>query len=286
MFLWSNNWKIIQVKPSYLFLILLALPIALFAQTDNVGAYLIKNDSCIGINENQCFPMHSVMKFPQALFVANYLEKNGLSLDSEVLVRREDLVSETWSPMLKMVDDETMFSFGELLSLSLQQSDNNACDILFEKCGSPMDVENYIKSIGFHDIKIRMTERQMHDNSTVAVENSCTPKAMADLLKWFYLHHSDTRSFRYVWDCMAACHTGEGRIPAAVPAGAIVVHKTGTGFLSPDGTSDMNDVGMVFLPDGQCFVVAVFVRNSNSETQVAEFVRQLLVTFPAPSDSK
>ena len=274
------------MKPSYLFLVLLAFPVVLFAQTDDVGACFIKGDTCIGINENQWFPMHSVMKFPQALFVVNYLEKNGLSLESEVLVRREDLVSETWSPMLKMVDDETMFSFGELLSLSLQQSDNNACDILFEKCGSPMDVENYIKSIGFHDIKIRVTERQMHDNPILAVENNCTPKAMADLLKWFYLHHSDTGSFRYVWDCMAACHTGEGRIPAAVPDSAIVVHKTGTGFPSPDGTSDMNDAGIVFLPDGQCFVVAVFVRNSNSETQVAGFVRQLLVTFPAPSDSR
>lgn len=274
------------MKTNLLLFILWAFSIALYAQTDNVGACLIKGDSCIGINENQCFPMYSVMKFPQALFVANYLEKNDIDLDAEVLVRRENMVSDTWSPMLKMVDDETMFSFGELLSLSLQQSDNNACDVLFEKCGSPMDVENYIKSIGFHDITIRMTERQMHDDLTLAVENSCTPKAMADLLKWFYLHHSDTRSFRYVWDCMAACHTGEGRIPAAVHAGANVVHKTGTGFPSPDGPSDMNDAGIVFLPDGQCFVVAVFVRNSNSETQVAEFVRQLLVTFPTPSDSK
>ena len=274
------------MKPKHLLFILLVFPIALFAQTDNVGACLIKNDSCIGINENRHFPMHSVMKFPQALFVANYLEKNGIGMDTEVFVRREDLMAETWSPMLEMVDDETAFSFGELLSLSLQQSDNNACDILFERCGSPSDVENYIKSIGFQDIQIRMTERQMHDNPAFAVENNCTPKAMARLVEWFYLHHNDTEFFRYVWDCMAACHTGEGRIPATVPNGAIVIHKTGTGFPSSEGLSDMNDVGMAFLPDGQCFVVTAFVRNSNSETQVAEIVSQLLVTFSTPSDSK
>lgn len=274
------------MKPSYLLLVLFAFPFALFAQKHNVGAYITKGDSCIGINENQRFPMHSVMKFPQALFVANYLEKNDIDLDTEVLVRREDLMSETWSPMLKMMDDEAMFSFGELLSLSLQQSDNNACDILFERCGSPSDVEVYIKSLGFQDIQMRMTERQMHDNPAFAIENNCTPKGMANLLEWFYLHRDDSKSFRYVWDCMAACHTGEGRIAAAVPDGAIVVHKTGTGFPSPEGTSDMNDVGVVFLPDGQCFVVAVFIRNSDSEIQVAEFVRQLLVTFATPSDSK
>ena len=274
------------MKPSRLILVLLVLPVALFAQKGNVGACFIKGDTCIMVNEDQSFPMHSVMKFPQALFVANYLEKNDLRLDSKVLVRREDLVSETWSPMLKMVDDEARFSFGELLSLSLQQSDNNACDILFERCGSPADVEDYIKSIGFQDIQIRMTERQMHDSPTFAVENNCTPKAMARLFEWFYHHHNDTESFRYVWDCMAACHTGEGRISAVVPDGAVVVHKTGTGFPSHEGASDMNDAGIVLLPDGQYFVVAVFVRSSNSETQVAEIVRQLLVASPTPSDSK
>ena len=274
------------MKPSRLILVLLALPVALFAQTGNVGACFIKGDTCIMVNEDQSFPMHSVMKFPQALYVANYLEKNDLRLDSQVLVRREDLVSETWSPMLKMVDDEARFSFGELLSLSLQQSDNNACDILFERCGSPADVEDYIKSIGFQDIQIRMTERQMHDSPTFAVENNCTPKAMARLFEWFYHHHNDTESFRYVWDCMAACHTGEGRIPAVVPDGAVVVHKTGTGFSSHEGASDMNDAGIVLFPDGQYFVVAVFVRSSNSETQVAEIVRQMLVASPIPSDSK
>lgn len=274
------------MKPKHLLFIVLVLPIALYAQTDNVGACIIKDDSCIGINENRHFPMHSVMKFPQALFVANYMEKNGIGLDTEVFVRREALMAETWSPMLEMVDDGTAFSFGELLSLSLQQSDNNACDILFEKCGSPKDVEDYIKSIGFQDIQIQMTERQMHENPTFAVENNCTPKAMASLFEWFYLHHSDTEFFLYVWDCMAACHTGEGRIPATAPDGAIVIHKTGTGFPSLEGTSDMNDVGMVLLPDGRSFVVAVFVRNSNSETEVAEIVRQLLVASSTLSDSK
>lgn len=259
---------------------------AVYAQTEHVGACLIRGDSCIGINQNQCFPMHSVMKFPQALFVANYLESNGIGLDAEVLVRREDLMTETWSPMLKMVDDETAFSFGELLSLSLQQSDNNACDILFERCGSPMNVENYIKSIGFLGVNIRMTERQMHDNPAFAAENNCTPKAMANLLEWFYFHRDDNRCFRFVWDCMASCHTGEGRIPAAVSKDTIVIHKTGTGFTSPEGTSDMNDVGVVLLPDGRFFILAIFVKDSVSETQLSEIASQLIATFPPPSDNK
>ena len=34
------------------------------------------------------------------------------------------------------------FTYSELLALSLQQSDNNACDILFERCGGPNTVDN------------------------------------------------------------------------------------------------------------------------------------------------
>jgi len=45
---------------------------------------------------------------------------------------------------------------------------------------------------------------------------------------------------------------------------------------------DMNDVGIVVFPNGQCFMVAVFIRNSDSETQVAETVKQLLVTYSTP----
>ena len=41
------------------------------------------------------------------------------------------------SPMLKTFENQRTFTYSELLALSLQQSDNNACDILFERCGSP-----------------------------------------------------------------------------------------------------------------------------------------------------
>jgi len=88
--------------------------------------------------------------------------------------------------------------------------------------------------------------------------------------------------FRYIWDCMTACRTGKKRIPVSVPDGAIVIHKTGTRFPSPEGMLDMNDVGIVVFPNGQCFMVAVFIRNSDSETQVAETVKQLLVTYSTP----
>ena len=50
------------------------------------GACIMRDGSVSGINEDERFAMHSVMKFPQALYVADYLSRNGLTLDDTVVV--------------------------------------------------------------------------------------------------------------------------------------------------------------------------------------------------------
>jgi beta-lactamase class A len=72
------------------------------------------------------------MKFPQALYVADFLIRSNFDLNTEVIVRKDELLQDTWSPMVKTFEGEKAFTYSELLALSLQQSDNNACDILFE----------------------------------------------------------------------------------------------------------------------------------------------------------
>ena len=41
----------------------------------------MRDGSVSGIKENERFAMHSVMKFPQALYVADYLSRKGVALD-------------------------------------------------------------------------------------------------------------------------------------------------------------------------------------------------------------
>ena len=75
-------------------LLFLIIPTLLFAQqkVEKYGAYMIRNDSVSGINENEHFAMHSVMKFPQALYVADYLSRKALSLDDTIVVNKADLM--------------------------------------------------------------------------------------------------------------------------------------------------------------------------------------------------
>ena len=240
------------------------------------GACIMRDGSISGINENERFAMHSVMKFPQALYVADYLSRKGLNLDDTIVVNKADLMQDTWSPMMKQFEGKKAFSYAELLEFSLGQSDNNACELLFKYCGKPKAVEEYMRGLGFHDINIRMTEEQLQKNPTKAIENSSTPDEMARLFEWFYQHKDDNQYLTFIWKTMANCSTGLKRIPAAIPTDARIVHKTGTGFPSPEGVQDMNDAGIILMPDGSHTIIAVFTTHSPSEEVIANIARQLL----------
>ncbi len=276
-------------------------PISDSTSPSSYGACIMHDGSVSGINMDERFAMHSVMKFPQALYVADYLSRKGLALDDTIVVDKADLMQDTWSPMLKRFEGKKVFSYAELLELSLAQSDNNACELLFKHCGKPKAVEKYMRKLGFYDIYVRMTEEQMHKNlarlrlsesramltsdlpsvsslehSSKAIENSSTPTEIARLFEWFYHHKDDNQYLTFIWKTMADCSTGLKRIPDAIPAGARIVHKTGTGFPSAEGLQDMNDAGIILMPDGSHAIIAVFTKQSPSEEVIADIARQLL----------
>ena len=246
------------------------------SDSTSYGACIMQNGSIVGINEDKPFAMHSVMKFPQALYVADYLSRKGLNLDDTIVVDKADLMQNTWSPMLKFFEGVKAFSYGELLELSLGQSDNNASELLFKFCGKPKAVEKYMRKLGFRDIHVRMTEEQMHKNPAKAIENSSTPTEMVRLFEWFHHHKDDNQYLTFIWKAMADCSTGLKRIPAAIPSDARIVHKTGTGFPSAEGGQDMNDAGIILMPDGNHVLIAVFTTHSPSEAVIADIARQLL----------
>lgn len=266
--------KSIKKLLSFLLVILLGFQ----AQAQRCGACIIKGDLDISYEgtADKRYEMNSVMKLPQAIYVAHFLDSCNISLDQRVTVKKQDLEQNTWSPMLKMIDVEREFSYGELLALSLQQSDNNACDLLFKLCGGPRDVQNYLRSLEFKNIRIKWTEKQMHSKPRRSRDNWCTPRDMAELLNWFYCERQSSPVLMYIWDLMLNCETGNNRIKAALPPGAKLAHKTGTGFSKGKTLKGINDVGIVVMPDGDFYPIAIFIKHTKREEEVAEIARILL----------
>lgn len=264
------------IKRISLFFTVLLLGFQVHAQ--RCGAFIIKGDRYISYegSADKRYEMNSVMKFPQAIYVAHYLDSFGISLNQRVTVKKQDLEQDTWSPMLKMIDEKREFSYGELLALSLQQSDNNACDLLFKLCGGPKDVQNYLRNMGFKDIRLKWTEKQMHIKPRRSRDNWCTPRDMAELLDWFYCERESSPTLMYIWNLMLNCETGNNRIKAALPPGATLAHKTGTGFSKGKTLRGINDVGIVVMPNGDFYPIAIFIKHTKREEEVAEIAKFLL----------
>lgn len=246
-------------------------------ETADYGTCMIRDGEAQGMRMDEPFAMHSVMKFPQALYAAEHMRRHSIALDDTIIVRKGQLMQDTWSPMLKMFDGDTRaFTYTELLQLSLTQSDNNACDLLFERLGNPKEVETYIHQIGFADIHIRHNEREMAANHALSLENSTTPRAIAGLFAWMYEHKNADKYMEFVWQAMTNCVTGMERLPAIVPQGATLAHKTGTGYRNTDHTQYRNDTGIIVMPDGSWCAIAVFAPHAREEADVARIARGLI----------
>ena len=73
---------------------------------------------------------------------------------------------------------------------------------------------------------------------------------------------------------MSQCRTGLSRIPGHIAdRAAMIVHKTGTGDITEGGRiMAVNDIGIVVLPDGSHFSLAVFIHDAGCPMSVCESV--------------
>lgn len=210
------------------------------------------------------YPMLSVFKFHQALAVCGWLRQGGIPLDTEVDVTPDMLQENTWSPLRDEHPQGGRFPYGTLLTYSLVQSDNNACDILFSLTGGPAMTDRYIRSLGVDGFDIECTEAMMHENLADCYRNRTTPLSAVLLLEKFLEERGRDGYSEFIWQAMTSCGTGRNRIPGRISAdGVTIAHKTGTGDIGPDGRIiGVNDIGVILLPDGTHISIAVFVSDA------------------------
>ena len=230
-------------------------------------AVLVNGTDTISINGKRDFPMMSVVKFPLALTVAQWIDANGMSLNDSISFSEKVLKEDTYSPMLKKYGKKrNTMTVRELLEWSLVESDNNAADILLNRVGGISGATKIMRKIGvFGDIEIGATEDDMHRDPYLSYLNRTTPLAMAQLLERFDTEMRNTSpSYSEIAAMLEQCRTGCDRLAAPLLSSNITIgHKTGTGFPTPNGRiSAVNDCGYVNLPDGTRYSIAVLVADS------------------------
>lgn len=237
------------------------------AKDANIGIAVLSDDGeIISVNGDEYFPMLSVYKFPQALSVANYCRDNGISLNDTIEIAAAEVRDNTYSPLREKYGIRDLrLPLAELLTNSIQFSDNNACDILFRLIGGPQYTDTFIKKLGFPVIRVKSTEDELHLDSGLCYANSATPVAMVSLLSYFDTTlRSSAPEYEYVAGLMETCSTGNDRLSVPITSDiGVLGHKTGTGDLNEDGRIiAINDVGFVHLSTGRRYYVAVFISDS------------------------
>lgn len=241
------------------------------------------------LNGDTLFPMASAYKVAVAGRIFALIDAGELRLDDQ-LALDPALASEGGIAWMFSRPGATL-STQRLLELMLQKSDNNATDVLVARAGGPQAISAFVTRLGVTGLRVdsdtvhllyramsihpmtgtfrqnvqaarradpQLAVRDMRDLPNLAFaiepEDTSTPKAMLDLLGAFQSGRAlSPDSTRRLFTIMANCETGKARIVGMLPPGTAVAHKTG----SLNGIG--NDVGIVRLPDGRRFSVAIFV---------------------------
>lgn len=250
-----------------------------------VGVAAIINDTdTIAVNNSSVYPMMSVFKLHQALAVCERLDRDGLTLDTLLTIRRDKLDPKTWSPMMKEHSESSItLSARDLLRYSLIQSDNNASNIMFGRLVGVAETDRFIATlIPRSSFQIAYTESDMAADHAKAYSNYTSPLGAAILMNRLFTDSLVSwEKQRFIMKSLGECATGKDRIAAPIldRDGVFIAHKTGSGYTENGILAAHNDVAYISLPNGVHYTLAVFVKDfKGNESQASQIIAHVSET--------
>ena len=241
-----------------------------------VGVEIIGNDGkdTISLNGERHYPLQSVFKFHIALTVLSQIDEGKFSLDQKIEILKKDLLPDLYSPLRDDFPDGAVLPVSKIMAYTVSLSDNVGCDVLLRLIGGPEVVEEYIIKNNIKDVSIKINEEEQQADWNLQFRNWTTPGAANETLaKFFYNKEKllSEKNYDFIWQLMRETETGPQRIKGLLPENTIVAHKTGSSGANKEGlTAAVNDIGIVFLPDGRHFFISVFVTDSKENAEINE----------------
>ncbi|MGB8593315.1 MAG: class A beta-lactamase [Candidatus Acidiferrales bacterium] len=213
-------------------------------------------------------PMQSVFKVPLALTALHLVEEGKFSLDQPIRFLPSDrILPHTHSPIQEKYPEANVdIPLRELLRLSVSLSDNVAADIVLRTIGGPAIVDAYIESIGVKGFHLEDDEQGLARDVRAQYRNWFEPAGAVALLRRISDDSPLTPEHtRILLGWMEDTSTGPQQIKGELPAGTIVMHKTGSSGTNGGITNATNDIGLITLPDGRRLAIAIFVTDSTAD---------------------
>jgi beta-lactamase class A len=209
------------------------------AQGGTFGVYLegLRSGVTVAVGDTIRLEAASVIKMPEALYLLHQSDSGQISFADQIDLHPEDFMSGTGS-LIYTAHPGDMFSYDQLLSLLIQQSDNTAWRALRRVFGDSQ-IDAYAASIGAGDCQ--------------QVTNACSARSagrmMAQLARGELLNQTSTQRLLNLLETTQF----NDWLPYYIGRTAAVAHKIGT---DPDN-GVANDCGVIFL-SGDPFAICVF----------------------------
>ena len=259
------------------------------------------------INGDQSYPMASTFKVPILVELFYQRAAGKLALTDRVEVGPLD-VHPGGTIALLLDGPGLQMSVHNLINLMMRVSDNSAADLLLSRVGAA-NVTARMRSLGLDKIRVDRSTLEMimdqegvdyatygklplnqirermdavdaqtasraNERFNATEKDVATPRQMTMLVeKIFRGDIVDRASSDEIIEFMNHSMIGQTRLPALLPEGTKVVHKTG----SISGST--NDTGIVFLPGGGHLVITVFTKDAKAATADREHVLAEIARF-------
>jgi beta-lactamase class A len=248
--------------------------------------------------------MMSVFKLPLAIAALARVDAGEWRLDQSVEIAEKELRPGVSSMAEAWKTGQHTFTLESMLKRVIQESDNTAGDKLVAMLEAPK-VTAFLRAHEITGVDVAEQEIEIDARThcpgvaapaggwtfplidackadpdaklaaarheIAAPPNGATTDGLANLLvrldRGALLSPPSTR---WLLDVMAATTTGAARIRAGVPTGTRIEHKTGTGESVGALNTATNDVGIVTLPNGERFAIAVLTAGSRRDAAARE----------------
>jgi beta-lactamase class A len=247
------------------------------AETVGVAFRDLETGRGLLVNERVSFHAASTMKVPVMLEVYRQAREGRLSLGERVAVRNEfKSIADGSAFSVSPEDDseQTLYrkvgateTVRELVRLMVTESSNLATNILIERVG-PARVMELTRRLGARDMRVL---RGVEDGKAFArgLNNTTTALDLLVLLRAVAEGRAvSRRASREVADVLAAQKFNEG-IPAGLPEGLRVAHKTGS------ITGIEHDAGIVYPPGRRPYVLVVLVRGVKEQARARRLIADI-----------
>lgn len=220
----------------------------------DTGAYL-------DFQSNVSFPAASTIKIPILVAFFQDVDAGKIRLDEQMILEPDTIAS--GSGNLQYQKPGTKYTALEIVTKMSAISDNTATNMIIKKLGGAQ-----VLNQRFHDWGLTTTVIN-NPLADLAGTNTTNPKDLATLI--FRVNEGELLSLRSrdrLLNIMQQT-VNNSLIPQGLEPGATIAHKTG------DIGSMIGDAGLVDMPSGKRYVIAIMVKRPHNDGSAAELVRQI-----------